>query len=122
MEVPWEHLVKGDEHEKKKFVLITDEDFEKVDVKPAQTFVNASADDFFLHEHGLILGEITFQSFNRDEVNRLAAKLRRDSQTIVDKRFPNIANPDVAGFHLPKLFWGESQRRFFHFQVAHYAI
>jgi DNA end-binding protein Ku len=36
-EVPWEHIVKGYEYEKDQFVVVTDKDFEKVDVKSTQT-------------------------------------------------------------------------------------
>jgi DNA end-binding protein Ku len=36
-EVPWEDIVKGYEYEKGKFVVIKDEDFERVDVEATQT-------------------------------------------------------------------------------------
>jgi DNA end-binding protein Ku len=36
-EVPWENIVKGYEHEKGDFVVITDKDFERVNVKSNQT-------------------------------------------------------------------------------------
>jgi DNA end-binding protein Ku len=36
-EVPWEEIVKGYEYEKGRFVVITDEDFERVDLKSAET-------------------------------------------------------------------------------------
>jgi len=36
-EVPWEHIVKGYEFEKGRFVVMTDEDFEKVNVASNQT-------------------------------------------------------------------------------------
>lgn len=36
-EVPWEQIVKGYEYEKEKFITVTDEDFERVDVKATQT-------------------------------------------------------------------------------------
>jgi DNA end-binding protein Ku len=36
-EVPWEEIVKGYEYEKEQFVLVTDEDFEKVNVPSSQT-------------------------------------------------------------------------------------
>src|SRR6476659_8318282 len=32
-EVPWDQIVKGYEHEKGNFVIIEDEDFERVDIK-----------------------------------------------------------------------------------------
>jgi DNA end-binding protein Ku len=36
-EVPWDQIVKGYEHEKGQFVIIKDEDFERVDVEATQT-------------------------------------------------------------------------------------
>jgi DNA end-binding protein Ku len=36
-EVPWEQIVKGYEYEKGKFVVITDEDFKRVDIEAAET-------------------------------------------------------------------------------------
>ena len=36
-EVPWDQIVKGYEYEKEKFVVITEADFERVDVKATQT-------------------------------------------------------------------------------------
>jgi DNA end-binding protein Ku len=36
-EVPWDHIVKGYEYEKGKFVIIKDEDFKRVDVEATQT-------------------------------------------------------------------------------------
>lgn len=36
-EVPWEHIVKGYEYEKGSFVILTDEDFDKVNVASNQT-------------------------------------------------------------------------------------
>ncbi len=36
-EVPWEQIVKGYEHEKGKFVVVTDEDFARVDIEATQT-------------------------------------------------------------------------------------
>src|SRR5690242_10790152 len=36
-EVPWEEIVKGYEHERGQFVVMTDEDFERVALKSAQT-------------------------------------------------------------------------------------
>ena len=36
-EVPWDEIVKGYEHEKGKFVVIRDEDFERVDIEATQT-------------------------------------------------------------------------------------
>jgi DNA end-binding protein Ku len=36
-EVPWDQVVKGFEYEKDKFVVVTDEDFERADVKATQT-------------------------------------------------------------------------------------
>lgn len=36
-EVPWDHIVKGYEYEKGKFVVLKDEDFRRVDVEAAQT-------------------------------------------------------------------------------------
>ncbi|HYE31358.1 MAG TPA: Ku protein [Methylomirabilota bacterium] len=36
-EVPWENIVKGYEHEKGEFVVITDKDFEQVEIKSNQT-------------------------------------------------------------------------------------
>jgi len=36
-EVPWEHIVKGYEYEKGKFVILKDEDFARVDVEATQT-------------------------------------------------------------------------------------
>jgi DNA end-binding protein Ku len=36
-EVPWDQIVKGYEYEKEKFVVIKDEDFEKVDIESTQT-------------------------------------------------------------------------------------
>lgn len=36
-EVPWEQIVKGYEYEKGKFVVLTDEDFKRVDVEATQT-------------------------------------------------------------------------------------
>ncbi|HVM46886.1 MAG TPA: Ku protein [Candidatus Acidoferrum sp.] len=36
-EVPWDQIVKGYEYEKGKFVVLTDEDFARVDVEAAQT-------------------------------------------------------------------------------------
>jgi len=49
-EVPREHIVKGYEYEKGKYVVLTDKDFEKVDIKSNQTvdireFVNLSEID-----------------------------------------------------------------------------
>ena len=35
-EVPWEHIVKGYEYEKGQFVVLTDEDFERVEIKSSQ--------------------------------------------------------------------------------------
>src|ERR1043166_9513060 len=35
-EAPYEHIVKGFEYEKGNFVVLTDEDFEKVDIKSNQ--------------------------------------------------------------------------------------
>ncbi|MGH7940458.1 MAG: Ku protein, partial [Limisphaerales bacterium] len=37
MEVPWDQVVKGYEYEKGQFVVVTDEDFERADVKATQT-------------------------------------------------------------------------------------
>ena len=36
-EVPWQQIVKGYEHEKGKFVILTDEDFARVDIEATQT-------------------------------------------------------------------------------------
>lgn len=36
-EVPWEHIVKGYEYEKGKYVVLRDEDFARVDVEATQT-------------------------------------------------------------------------------------
>jgi DNA end-binding protein Ku len=36
-EVPWDHIVKGYEHEKGKFVVLKDEDFKRVDIEATQT-------------------------------------------------------------------------------------
>lgn len=36
-EVPWEHIVKGYEYEKGKFVVLKDEDFRRVDIEATQT-------------------------------------------------------------------------------------
>jgi DNA end-binding protein Ku len=36
-EVPWDEIVKGYEYEKGKFVVITDEDFKRVDIEAAET-------------------------------------------------------------------------------------
>jgi len=36
-EVPWEHIVKGYEYEKGKFVVLKDEDFRRVDLEASQT-------------------------------------------------------------------------------------
>jgi DNA end-binding protein Ku len=36
-EVPWEHVVKGYEYKKDEFVVITDEDLERVDIEATQT-------------------------------------------------------------------------------------
>lgn len=36
-EVPWDEIVKGYEYEKGKFVIITDEDFKRVDIEAAET-------------------------------------------------------------------------------------
>ncbi|HTV43162.1 MAG TPA: Ku protein [Candidatus Sulfotelmatobacter sp.] len=36
-EVPWDQVVKGFEYEKDKFVVVTDEDFERADIKATQT-------------------------------------------------------------------------------------
>ncbi len=36
-EVPWEHIVKGYQYEKGKFVVIKDEDFKRVDIEATQT-------------------------------------------------------------------------------------
>jgi len=36
-EVPWEHIVKGYEYSKDEFVVITDEDLERVDIEATQT-------------------------------------------------------------------------------------
>jgi DNA end-binding protein Ku len=36
-EVPWEHIVKGYEYEKGKFIVLKDEDFRRVDVEATQT-------------------------------------------------------------------------------------
>lgn len=36
-EVPWEEIVKGYEHEKGKFVILSDEDFKRVDIEATQT-------------------------------------------------------------------------------------
>ena len=36
-EVPWDQVVKGYEYEKDKFIVVTDEDFERADVKATQT-------------------------------------------------------------------------------------
>jgi DNA end-binding protein Ku len=36
-EVPWEHIVKGFEHEKDQFVVLTGKDFERVNIKSNQT-------------------------------------------------------------------------------------
>jgi DNA end-binding protein Ku len=36
-EVPWEHIVKGYEYEKDQYVVLTKEDFERVEIKSSQT-------------------------------------------------------------------------------------
>lgn len=36
-EVPWEHIVKGYEYEKGKYIVIKDEDFKRVDIEATQT-------------------------------------------------------------------------------------
>src|SRR5262245_61549213 len=36
-EVPWSEVVKGYEYEKEKFVVLTDEDFKRVNIEAAQT-------------------------------------------------------------------------------------
>jgi len=36
-EVPWDHIVKGYEYEKEKFVTVTDEDFKRADIAATQT-------------------------------------------------------------------------------------
>lgn len=36
-EVPWDQIVKGYEYEKEKFVVVNDEDFERVDIEATQT-------------------------------------------------------------------------------------
>src|ERR1043166_9256571 len=36
-EVPWDHIVKGYEYEKGKFVILKEEDFARVDVEATQT-------------------------------------------------------------------------------------
>src|SRR5436190_3985330 len=36
-EVPWEHIVKGYEYEKDQFVVVTKQDFERVQIKSSQT-------------------------------------------------------------------------------------
>jgi len=36
-EVPWEHIVKGYEYEKGKFVVLKEEDFRRVDLEATQT-------------------------------------------------------------------------------------
>src|SRR5213595_4207090 len=36
-EVPWEQIVKGYEYEKGKFIVLKDEDFQRVDVEATQT-------------------------------------------------------------------------------------
>jgi DNA end-binding protein Ku len=36
-EVPWDHIVKGYEHEKGKFIILKDEDFKRVDIEATQT-------------------------------------------------------------------------------------
>ena len=36
-EVPWEHIVKGYEYEKGKFVIVRDEDFKRVDIEATET-------------------------------------------------------------------------------------
>src|ERR1700750_18902 len=38
-EVPWDHIVKGYEYEKGKFIVIKDEDFARGDVEATQTVV-----------------------------------------------------------------------------------
>jgi len=55
-EVPWSEIVKGYEYEKGKFVLITDEDFKRVDIEATETidivdFVKADEiDPMFFHK------------------------------------------------------------------------
>src|SRR3981081_3456994 len=49
-EVPWDQIVKGYEYEKGKFVVLKDEDFERVDLEATQTvdiqdFVNVKEID-----------------------------------------------------------------------------
>src|SRR6266567_2177631 len=36
-EVPWEHIVKGYEYEKGRYVILKDEDFERIDLEATQT-------------------------------------------------------------------------------------
>src|SRR2546422_11289619 len=36
-EVPWDQIVKGYEYEKEKFIVLKDEDFERVDIEATQT-------------------------------------------------------------------------------------
>src|SRR5438876_3028925 len=36
-EVPWDQIVKGYEYEKEKFIVLKDEDFQRVDVEATQT-------------------------------------------------------------------------------------
>lgn len=55
-EVPWDQIVKGYEHEKGKFVVLKDEDFQRVDIEATQTvditrFVNlAEVNPTFFHK------------------------------------------------------------------------
>jgi hypothetical protein len=65
----------------------------------------------FLNERCLILGEVALQSFNGDDVDRLASMLGRGRQTILNERFSNIPHANVANFGFPKLFGDKCQRR-----------
>ena len=71
-----------------------------------------------LHEHRLILREVALQSLNGDDVDRLTAMVRRGGHTILDERFANVSDANVAGFRFPELFLDESGRNVcFVFQV-----
>src|SRR2546426_12300293 len=55
-EVPWEEIVKGYEYEKDKYVVLRDDDFDRIDVEATQTvditdFVNLDeVDPVFFHK------------------------------------------------------------------------
>ena len=63
-EVPWEKIVKGYEHEKGSFVVMTDKDFETVNIKSNQTVdIKEFVDNDYIFTHDYTISGLKISFF-----------------------------------------------------------